>query len=58
MQRGRPKKPEVERRDVIMRVLLTEEEAAHVKDVALRNGVASSTWIRNLIRREFNGGGK
>jgi hypothetical protein len=43
---GRPKKPEGEARDNILRVRLTDAERAEIDRAAQGKGLESSTWAR------------
>ena len=60
--RSQPKtrrKPDEERREISIRVLVTEEEDQAFKAAARRAGLTVSSWLRSLGIREAGGvGGK
>ena len=43
---GRPKKPENETRDNVLRVRLTDAERAAIDEAARTRGLETSTWVR------------
>jgi len=47
--RGRPKKPERERRDNVLRVRLTEYERRLLDQVAQENALDTSSWARAAL---------
>lgn len=40
------RKPDGRRREAILKVLITEEELAQMKEAARRRGLGTSTWMR------------
>jgi hypothetical protein len=44
--RGRPPKPDAEKRTNMLRTMLTDEERAEIDDAAKRDGLETSTWVR------------
>jgi len=51
-QRGRPPKQDEDRRDIILRVRATADEAETLKGGAARAGADLSGWMRQLALRE------
>jgi hypothetical protein len=47
--RGRPKKPDADKRSNMLRTMLTDEERAEIDDAAKRDGLETSTWVRLRI---------
>jgi len=47
--KGRPKKPDAERRESVLRVLLTEAEKAEIDAAAALERMDVSTWVRREI---------
>ncbi|HEX3151425.1 MAG TPA: hypothetical protein VHR66_25325 [Gemmataceae bacterium] len=45
--RGRPKKPDTERRDSILQVRLTAEERAILDAASARKALDTSAWVRS-----------
>lgn len=49
--RGRPKKPEAERKNVILRICLTPAESQSVESAAKSDHMDKSVWARAVILR-------
>jgi len=47
--RGRPKKPEGEVKDNVLRIRLTPDERARLDDAAQLHGEETSTWARQML---------
>lgn len=50
---GRPAIPAKERRDEILKVTVTREEAQEVRQLAGKAGLTVSNWLLGLIRKEL-----
>ena len=44
--RGRPPKAAEDLRNVLLRIMVTREEAGEIRAAAERSGVSLSTWVR------------
>ena len=47
--KGRPKKPDDERMENVLRIRLTQEDRQSLDEAALANGQETSTWARDAL---------